>query len=211
MKRSLALLLLALLLLPPLLGGCKKKDPYEGVENPTAEFILSTGGVMHFELHLEAAPNTVANFTYLANIGFYDGREFFRVVPGVLVQSGCPNDDGSGDCGYTIRGEFSNNGFDNYLSHVPGTLSMARLPGKEGYNSASSQFFIVQGDYPQFDGDYAAFGTAMDTDTYRALNSLANRAVDANNVPLERVWITSVRVDTHGVKLKDVVKIAGRQ
>ena len=151
---------------------------------------------MRFELYYSAAPNTVGNFIALANQGFYDGLEFFRVVPGVLIQSGDPNNDGTGGTDYTIRGEFADNGFgkDN-PSHMRGTISMARREGD--VNSASSQFFIMQGNYPEYDGHYASFGRALDEETLSAIDSIASQAVDARYVPLKRRTIRYIRVNTH--------------
>lgn len=203
MKRILTLLLILCLCLT----GCGRKSAYEGVEDPIATISMADGSTMRFVLQLQVAPNTVANFTKLANDGFYDGLEFFRVVPGVLIQAGCPNNDGTGDAGYTIKGEFAENGFKNGLSHTRGVLSMARISGKN-YNSASSQFFIMQGSYPEYDGQYAAFGVAADAETLTVLDKIANRSVDANSVPMVRQKIATIRVNTHGVELKpDVIPI----
>lgn len=197
MKRLFALLTAVMLILT--LTGCER-NPYEGAENPIATITLADGTVMRFELHLEAAPNTVANFTFLANDGFYDGLEFFRVVPGVLAQAGCPSNDGTGGTGYTIKGEFAQNGVTNDLSHSPGTLSMARLGGNQ-YNSASSQFFILSANVPEYDGQYAAFGTALDDDTLTAIRQLTSQRVDSYSVPMTRQKIASIRVNDHGMNL----------
>lgn len=198
MRRRLAALLLAAVLL--LLCGCgKKADPYADVPNPIATITMEDGQVMRFELQLAVAPNTVANFTNLANSGFYDGLEFFRVVPGVLIQSGDPSNDGTGSADWRIRGEFSSNGFENDLSHMRGVLSMARL---EDPNSASSQFFIMQGNYPEYDGQYAAFGTALDEETLAVIDAIGAQPVDGYYVPLKRQVIQTIRVNTHGYELE---------
>ena len=191
--------LLALLALSMIfaLTGCRK-DPYELAENPIATITMENGDTMRFELYLQVALNTVANFVDLANSGFYDGLEFFRVVPGVLIQAGCPNNDGTGNAGWTIRGEFSENGVKNDISHIRGVLSMARISGKDGRNTASSQFFIMQGNYPEYDGEYAAFGAIMDGESLAVLDRIASRAVDVNNVPMVRQKIATIRVNTHG-------------
>lgn len=203
MKRILTLLLILCLCLT----GCGRKGVYEGIEDPIATITMADGSAMRFALQLQVAPNTVANFTKLANDGFYDGLEFFRVVPGVLIQAGCPNNDGTGDAGYTIKGEFAENGFKNGLSHTRGVLSMARISGNN-YNSASSQFFILQGSYPEYDGQYAAFGVAADAETLTVLDKIANRSVDANSVPMVRQRIATIRVNTHGAELEpDVIPI----
>lgn len=197
MRRRLAALLLAAL---ALLCGCQKKaDPYADVPNPIATITMADGQIMRFELQLAVAPNTVANFTSLANSGFYDGLEFFRVVPGVLIQSGDPNNDGTGCADGRIRGEFSANGFENDLSHMRGVLSMARL---EDPDSASSQFFIMQGNYPEYDGQYAAFGTALDEETLSVIDSIASQPVDGYYVPLKHQVIQTIRVNTHGYELE---------
>lgn len=197
MKRILILLLILTLCLS--LTGCRK-NLYEGVEDPVATITMADGSTMRFLLQLQVAPNTVANFTQLANDGFYDGLEFFRIVPGVLVQAGCPNNNGTGDAGHTIKGEFKLNGFENNITHTRGVLSMARIGG-DNYNTASSQFFIMQGNYPEYDGKYAAFGVAADAETLAVLDKIANRAVDANSVPMVRQKIATIRVNTHGTDL----------
>ena len=197
MKKLICILMLCALALP--LSGCSGKNPYAGAENPIATITMSDGSTMRFELHLEVAPNTVANFCSLANDGFYDGLEFFRVVPGVLIQAGCPDNDGTGNAGYTIKGEFAKNNFRNDLSHTRGVLSMAR---REDYNSASSQFFIMQGNYPEYDGSYAAFGSAMDEETLAVLDAIASQPVDGHYLPLKRQIIQSIRVNVHDLELE---------
>ncbi|MBR0367009.1 MAG: peptidylprolyl isomerase, partial [Clostridia bacterium] len=141
-----------------LLTACgQPKNPYaEITQNPVATITLTDGSQMRFELYPQQAPNTVANFVKLANDGFYDNQQIYRVVSNVLIQSGDPNNDGTGDPGYYIRGEFSENLFKgNTLSHMRGTISMAR---KSDYDTGGSQFFIMEGSYPEYDGFYAAFG-----------------------------------------------------
>lgn len=199
MKKIVCLILALLLCLT--LTGCKS-NPYEGAENPIATITMEDGSTMRFELYLQVAPNTVANFAKLANDGFYDGLEFFRIVPGVLVQAGCPNNDGTGNAGYTIKGEFEQNGVENGISHTRGVISMARISGEDNRDTASSQFFIMQGNYPEYDGQYAAFGAAMDAETLNVLDAIANRAVDVNNVPMVRQRIATIRVNTHGLELE---------
>ena len=196
MKRMLCAVLAILLAIT--LTGCRREEP-EPTPNPIATIIMANGSTMRFELHLDAAPNTVANFCTLANKGFYDGLEFFRVVPGVFIQAGDPNNDGTGDAGYTIKGEFSKNGVTNDLSHNRGVISMAR---KEGYNTASSQFFIMQGNYPEYDGSYAAFGTALDEETLATLDAIASQPVVGHYLPYQRQRIQTVRVNTHNVELE---------
>lgn len=198
MRRLAALVGLLLALCVALTACGQREDPYADVPNPIATITMEDGSTMRFELLLSAAPNTVANFAALANDGFYDGLEFFRVVPGVLIQSGDPNNDGTGNAGYTIAGEFSANGYDNSLSHARGMISMAR---QKAYNSASSQFFILVGNYPEYDGQYAAFGTAMDAETLQTLDAIAAQPVDGNYLPYKRQIIQTIRVNTHNVDL----------
>ena len=199
MRRISAILLLAALLAAGLSACGKKQDPYEGITNPIATITMMDGSQMRFELKPSQAPNTVANFISLANSGFYDGQQFFRVVAGVLIQGGDPNNDGTGDPGYAIRGEFSENGWSNSLSHTRGTLSMCR---QSNYDSAGSQFFILQGSYPEYDGLYAAFGSAHDEETLRTLDNICAQPVDGSYVPLNRQVISSIRVDTFDVEYK---------
>ena len=116
---------------------------------------MENGGVMKGELYEDIAPETVANFEKLAKSGFYDGLTFHRIIPGFMIQGGDPNGTGTGGPGWTIRGEFSANGFRNDLKHTEGVLSMARTMDP---NSAGSQFFIMVADAPHLDGPYAAFG-----------------------------------------------------
>ena len=116
---------------------------------------MENGGVMTGELYEDIAPITVENFEKLANSGFYNGLTFHRVIPGFMIQGGCPEGTGMGGPGYTIKGEFAMNGFKNDLKHTTGVLSMARAMDP---NSAGSQFFIMVADAPHLDGQYASFG-----------------------------------------------------
>ena len=195
MKRIALLLALSLALCG--LSVCKRnKDPFEGIPNPVATIELSNGSSMRFELFLPDAPNTVANFVELANAGFYDGQRFFRIVPGVLVQAGDPKNNGTGHAEHAIQGEFAENGIENSVSHTRGTISMSR---QSGYDTASSQFFIMQGTYPEYNGQYAAFGRATDPDSLRVLDAIASTSVDGNYVPVGAVpAITRIRVETYG-------------
>ena len=123
--------------------------------NPIVTFEMENGDIMKAELYPEIAPNTVNNFISLVQNGFYDGLIFHRVIRGFMIQGGDPNGDGTGGSEENIKGEFSNNGVDNDISHTRGTISMARASDPD---SASSQFFIVQADSTFLDGDYAGFG-----------------------------------------------------
>ena len=123
--------------------------------NPVVTITMTNGDVMKAELYPEIAPNTVNNFISLVQKGFYDGLIFHRVIPGFMIQGGDPNGDGTGGSDENIKGEFSNNGVENNISHTRGTISMARAQDPD---SGSSQFFIVQADSTFLDGDYAGFG-----------------------------------------------------
>lgn len=128
-------------------------------KNPIATITMADGRVMKAELYPEKAPNTVNNFISLANSGFYDGLTFHRVIPGFMIQGGCPDGTGMGGPGHTIKGEFLSNGVENTLRHTRGVLSMARANNPD---SAGSQFFIMHADAPHLDGQYAAFGKVVE-------------------------------------------------
>ena len=199
MRKRIALLLalaLAVVLVCGLSGCGRKEEPYAGIPNPVATIRLSDGSSMRFELFLREAPNTVANFVELANSGFYDGQRFFRIVPGVLVQAGDPKHNGTGRAEHVIQGEFAENGIENTVSHTRGTISMSR---QSDYDTASSQFFILQGSYPEYNGKYAAFGRTTDPESLAVLDSIASTGVDGNYSPVGAVpSIESIRVDTYG-------------
>ena len=123
--------------------------------NPIVTIEMENGDIIKAELYPDIAPNTVNNFISLVKKGFYDGVIFHRVIPGFMIQGGDPKGTGVGGPGYSIRGEFSSNGFKNDLKHSRGVLSMARTMAP---NSAGSQFFIMHADAPHLDDQYAAFG-----------------------------------------------------
>lgn len=123
------------------------------------EITMQNGGTIRIELDKTAAPITVENFEKLASKGFYDGLTFHRVIPGFMIQGGCPQGTGMGGPGHTIKGEFAANGVKNDLRHTRGVLSMARSGNP---NSAGSQFFIMHADAPHLDGQYAAFGKVIE-------------------------------------------------
>ncbi|MBR0214750.1 MAG: peptidylprolyl isomerase [Solobacterium sp.] len=157
---------MAMVLLGGMLCGCaaKKEPPTEtapaAAENlHHVEMKVKDYGVMTIELDANAAPLTVENFMSLAEEGFYDGLTFHRIMDGFMIQGGDPSGNGSGGSGTTIPGEFKSNGWDNSISHVTGTISMARAKHPD---SASSQFFIMVGDATYLDGNYAAFGHVTD-------------------------------------------------
>ena len=161
----------------------------------TGTIEMEDGGMIAFELYYDIAPQSVRNFVYLAQNGFYDGLRFHRIMHGFMIQGGCPfsldfsGDPGTGNPGYSIFGEFASNGFENNLSHTRGVMSMAR--GGHDNNSAGSQFFICHGDPLSLDGDYAAFGMVTDgmdivDKIAETPNSGRNGAVDPNNMPVIR-------------------------
>ncbi len=161
--------------------------------NPVITITMDNGDVMKAELYPEIAPNTVKNFISLINKGFYNGLIFHRVIEGFMIQGGCPNGNGMGGPGYSIKGEFSQNGFANNLKHGPGVLSMARsmMP-----DSAGSQFFIMHKNSPHLDGAYAAFGKVVDG--MDVVNAIAQTRTDYNDRPLKEQKIKSITVDTFG-------------
>ncbi len=161
--------------------------------NPTITITMENGDIMKGELYPEIAPNTVNNFISLINKGFYNGLIFHRVIPGFMIQGGCPDGSGMGGPGYTIKGEFSQNGFKNDLKHTPGVLSMARAMHPD---SAGSQFFIMHETSPHLDGAYAAFGKI--TEGLDVINKIANVDRDFRDKPLDAQRITSITVDTAG-------------
>ncbi len=162
--------------------------------NPIVTIEMQDGSIIKAELYPEIAPNTVNNFISLVKSGFYDGKIFHRVIPGFMIQGGCPEGTGMGGPGYTIRGEFSYNGFKNDLKHTPGVLSMARAMHP---NSAGSQFFIMHEASPHLDGQYAAFGKV--TEGMEVVDRIAGTKTDRADRPLEPQVMAKVTVDTFGV------------
>ena len=163
-------------------------------KNPIVTITLEDGRVMKAELYPDIAPNTVNNFISLINHGFYDGVGFHRVIEGFMLQGGDPDGNGTGGPGYSIKGEFTSNGFKNDLKHTPGVLSMARTMFPD---SAGSQFFIMHKDAPHLDGDYAAFGKVIEG--MDVVNAIAQVETDYNDQPLEPVTMKTVTVETFGV------------
>ena len=168
---------------------------------PVVTIIMENGAVMKAELYPEVAPNTVNNFISLVKKGYYDGLIFHRVIRGFMIQGGCPQGTGMGGPGYSIKGEFSQNGFKNDLKHTEGVLSMARsmMP-----NSAGSQFFIMHKDAPHLDGAYAAFGKV--TEGRDVVNKIAEERTDYSDRPLKTQKIKSMTVDTFGVEYPEPEK-----
>ena len=161
--------------------------------NPTFKITMKNGQVMEGELYPEIAPESVRNFIDLANHNFYDGLIFHRVIPGFMIQGGCPDGTGMGGPGYCIKGEFFFNGVENNLKHKRGVLSMAR---SQSPNSAGSQFFIMHEDARHLDGQYAAFGKV--TAGLEVVDAIAAVKTNAQDRPLEPQEIASITVDTHG-------------
>ena len=167
------------------------------MSNPIVTITMEDGRVMKGELYPDKAPNTVNNFISLANKGFYDGLTLHRVIPGFMIQGGCPQGTGMGGPGYEINGEFSANGFrQNDLKHTLGVLSMARTMAP---NSAGSQFFVMVAPAPHLDGQYAAFGQITEgTDVAVDISRVQRNMM--NDKPKKPVVMQSVRVDTLGVE-----------
>lgn len=164
-------------------------------QNPVVTIEMEDGRVMKAELYPQIAPNTVNNFISLVKKGFYDGVIFHRVISGFMLQGGDPDGTGMGGPGYSIKGEFTQNGFVNDLKHTPGVLSMARtmMP-----NSAGSQFFIMHKAAPHLDGAYAAFGKI--TEGMDVVNAIAAVPTNYSDRPLETQRMKKVTVETFGIE-----------
>ena len=161
--------------------------------NPVVTFEMENGDIIKAELYPEIAPNTVSNFVSIVSKGFYDGLIFHRVIRGFMIQGGCPDGTGMGGPGYSIKGEFAQNGVANDLKHTPGVLSMARSMHPD---SAGSQFFIMHEAAPHLDGAYAAFGKVIEGQEH--VNKIAETATDYSDRPLETQRMKKVTVDTFG-------------
>lgn len=171
-------------------------------KNPIVTFEMENGDVIKAELYPEIAPVSVNNFISLIKKGYYDGLIFHRVIKGFMIQGGCPEGSGMGGPGYSIRGEFAQNGFINDLKHAEGVLSMARSMRP---NSAGSQFFIMHKNSPHLDGAYAAFGKV--TEGMDVVNKIAETKVDYNDRPLEEQKLKKVTVETFGVEYDEPEKL----
>ena len=172
-------------------------------QNPIVTIEMEDGGIMKAELYPEIAPNTVNSFISLINQGYYDGLIFHRVIPGFMIQGGCPQGIGTGGPGYNIKGEFSHNGFQNDLKHDRGVLSMARAMHP---NSAGSQFFIMVEKAPHLDGEYASFGKVIEG------MEVADKIVSAPrdmrmDRPHEDQRMKKVTVETFGVEYPEPEKV----
>lgn len=213
MKRFIKVSIAIMLMIPALLIGCgnssvsndsnsksitdesTEDNSIESTENlPIATIEVEGYGIIKAELYPEIAPNTVNNFIYLANSGFYDNLTFHRVIKDFMIQGGDPNGNGTGGPGYSIEGEFTSNGIANSLKHTEGVLSMARA---QDPNSAGSQFFIMTKAASHLDGEYASFGkviSGMDV-----VHEIENVKTGSNDKPKEDIVIKSINVDTKGV------------
>src|SRR5690554_7914803 len=166
----------------PLIKGAFEMKTDIAIEIKDMGTILAT-------LDSEVAPITVENFLSLVDKGFYDGLTFHRVIPGFMIQGGCPQGTGTGGPGHHIQGEFASNGFDNPLKHTRGVLSMARAMDP---NSAGSQFFIMHQDSPHLDGEYAAFGKV--TNGMDVVDSIASVKTSLMDAPLQKVVINNIKL-----------------
>lgn len=170
-------------------------------QNPVVTITMEDGGIIKLELYPDIAPVSVNNFISLINKKFYDGLIFHRVIRGFMIQGGCPEGSGMGGPGYSIKGEFAQNGVQNTLKHTEGVLSMARSMQPD---SAGSQFFIMHKNAPHLDGSYAAFGKVIEG--MDVVNRIAETATDYSDRPLENQVMQSVTVDTFGVEYPEPKK-----
>ena len=162
--------------------------------NPIVTITMENGDVIKAELYPDIAPNTVNNFISLVKKGFYNGLNFHRIINGFMIQGGCPEGTGMGGPNYSIKGEFSQNGFKNDLKHTEGVLSMARSMRPD---SAGSQFFIMHKAAPHLDGAYAAFGKAIEG--MDVVNKIATTRTTYGDRPVKEQKMASVTVDTFGI------------
>ena len=171
-------------------------------QNPIVTIEMENGGIIKAELYPEVAPNTVNNFISLINKGFYNGVIFHRVIPGFMIQGGDPKGQGIGGPGYSIKGEFTANRFENNLKHDRGVLSMARTMNP---NSAGSQFFIMVEKAPHLDGQYAAFGKVIEG--MEVADAIVNTRTDRMDKPLADQRMKTVTVETFGEVYPEPVKV----
>lgn len=164
-------------------------------KNPEVRIEMDNDEVIRLELYPEIAPNTVTNFIYLIKEKFYDGIGFHRVIPGFMIQGGCPNMTGVGGPGYQIKGEFSGNGHPNDLKHSRGVLSMARTQVPD---SAGSQFFVMVADSPHLDGQYAGFGKVIEN--MEEIDRIVSLPRNSADMPAELAIMKKVEVNTFGVE-----------
>ena len=171
-------------------------------KNPIITFEINNGKKILAELYPNVAPNSVNNFISLVSKGFYDGICFHRVIAGFMIQGGDPLGNGTGGPGYSIKGEFTSNGFKNELKHSRGVLSMARAMNP---NSAGSQFFIMHEDAPYLDGQYAAFGKVIEG--IEVVDEIANTKTDYSDRPYDDIIMEKVTVETFGVTYDEPIKV----
>ena len=196
MKRIAVILFIALLL--TLVCSCSSKEDTI-MTNPVVTIEMENGGIITVELYPNIAPNTVNSFISLVQKGYYDGLTFHRVIPGFMIQGGCPNGTGTGGPGYSIKGEFAANGYkENDLAHTRGVISMARSANMD---SAGSQFFIMVESAPHLDGQYAAFG--MVTSGMEYVDEIVSTKRNLNDKPVNPQRMKTVTVDTFGVDYPD--------
>ena len=172
------------------------------LKNPIVTIKMNNGKTIKAELYPEIAPNTVNNFISLINKGYYDGLTFHRVIYGFMIQGGCPEGTGMGNPGYSIKGEFIQNGFPNTLKHTEGVLSMARsmMP-----DSAGSQFFIMHKSAPHLDGQYASFGKVIEG--IDVVDEIAQCDTDFSDKPLDPQIMEKVTVETFGEEYPEPEKV----
>lgn len=170
-------------------------------QNPIVTIEMNNGDIMKAELYPETAPNTVNNFISLVKKGYYDGIIFHRIIRGFMIQGGDPEGTGVGGPGYSIKGEFTQNGFPNDLKHTKGVLSMARTMMPD---TAGSQFFVMHETSPHLDGQYAAFGKVIEGE--EVIDKIASVATDYMDKPLEEQKMKKVTVETFGVEYPEPEK-----
>lgn len=199
--------IVTMILLLGLIVGCSNTGGKNMNNKPIATIDFKDLGEMKFELQLDNAPQSVANFTELANSGFYDGLEMHRIIDSFVAQGGDPDGNGTGGPGYSIKGEFSSNGVDNPTQHDLGALAFARSMHPD---SAGSQFYIVTGNYDpmnmsRMNSDYAAFGTMLEGESI--ITEINNNYASGHGNPLQPLVINSVKVDTFDLDLPTVEKL----
>jgi len=170
-------------------------------KNPIVTIVMQDGSTLKIELYPEIAPNTVRNFVSLVHSGFYNGLNFHRIIPDFMIQGGDPDGTGTGGPGYSIKGEFSANNFNNTLKHERGVISMAR---SNDLDSAGSQFFIMVKANSTLDGQYAAFGKV--TKGMETVDKIVSVETDMSDKPKKDQKMKTVTVDTFGVTYGKVEK-----